>query len=178
MKNILTTALAVLTAIVLTVGAVCLGAVNGWRSEREKALMPGKANAGIMELLDIRAMDAANLAVVASRHLPEDDKQLLLLKEAQSVLKKGSGSVQELAAMDELITDIAADFSKTLPELASVKASQRDQVYITMLTRTLAEGQSAAALFRSAADDFNTRLNANLTGKLAMLLGVAPIEND
>lgn len=178
MKNILTTALAVLAAIMLTAAAVCLGAVNGWRTEREEALMPGAANADIMALLDTRAMDAANLAVVASRHLPEDDKQLLLLKEAQAVLKKGSGSVQELAAMDALITDIAADLGKTLTVLESVQASQRDQVYITMLTGTLSEGQNAAALFRSAADDFNARLNASVTGKLAMLLGVTPIEND
>ena len=49
MKNVLTTALAVLAAIVLAAGAVCIGAVNGWKSEREEALSVGETNAGITE---------------------------------------------------------------------------------------------------------------------------------
>lgn len=178
MKNVLTTALAVLAAIVLAAGAVCIGAVNGWKSEREEALSVGETNAELTGLLETRAMDAANLAVVASRHLPEDDKQLALLRDAQSVLRKGTGSMQELISADALITEIAAAFGKSLPVLPSVQASQRDQVYISMLTRTLSEGESAAALFRLSADDFNARLNASLTGRLARLLGVEPITND
>lgn len=178
MKNVLTTALAVFAAIVLAAGAVCIGAVNGWKSEREEALSVGETNAELAAVLETRAMDAANLAVVAARHLPEDDKQLALLRDAQAVLWKGSGSMQEMITADALITEIAGAFGKSLPALPSVQASQRDQVYVSMLTRTLSEGESAAALFRLSANDFNTRLNASLTGRLAQLLGVEPITTD
>ena len=172
MKNILTYALAILAAVVLAAGAVCIGAVNGWQNERVQASTLGENNQELASLLDTRAMDAANLAVVASRHLPADDKQLCLLRDAQAVLASGKGSMEELLAADETITLIASEFGRTLPLLPSVQASPRDQVYVSMLTRTLAEGESAKALFAGSAERFNQRMSSSLTGQLAMALGV------
>ena len=101
MKNIFTYALAILAAVVLAAGAVCIGAVNGWQNERVQASTLGENNQELASLLDTRSMDAANLAVVASRHLPADDKQLCMLRDAQAVLASGKGSMEELLAAAE-----------------------------------------------------------------------------
>lgn len=178
MKNILTYALAIFAAVVLAAGAVCIGAVNGWQQERVQASTLGENNQELVTLLDTRAMDAANLAVVASRHLPADDKQLCMLRDAQAVLASGKGTMEELMAADETITLIAREFGQTLPLLPSVMASPRDQVYVSMLTRTLSEGDSAKALFTASAERFNKRMNDSLTGRLAMMLGVEPLSID
>lgn len=176
--KILSTLLAVLLCVALTVAGVSLGVRSGWLAEREEALSLTGDLTAMAALIDERAMDAANLAVVAARHLPADDKQLLVLQDAQQTLAQAKADAQALASADNRIRDIAADFALNLPLLASVQASARDQVYISMLTRSLTEGETAQALLYEVAQGFNTRLDASFTGWLAKLTGVEPITTE
>lgn len=175
MKNSISTFLCVLLTIALVAGAVCIGAVRGWSGEREAALGALTYNSEMAETLEIRAMDAANLAVVAARHLPQDDADLAALRAAYETIISGKAPADEIAFADEVIAAAAASLAERLPGLTSVKASGRDQVYISTLTRTLSEAAGSASSYSTAVDDYNARLTASLTGKLAMLLGVEPL---
>ena len=74
MKNNLTGALCVVLAVVLAAGAVCLGSYRGWSGERSQVLEALNREGDMAQALQSRAMDAANLAVVASRHVKEGDE--------------------------------------------------------------------------------------------------------
>lgn len=171
MKHTLTTILCLLLAIVLSAGAVCIGARNGWLREREEALAVGTDAASYEE----RAMDAANLHVVAARHLPAEDPLLVDLLSVRTLLQSQSASSEEKAQADMVLTTTAQKLAASLPELSSVQASDRDQVYISALTHTLTQGRDAVA-YAVSARDFNSRLTASLTGRLAMMLGVTFID--
>lgn len=174
MKNTLTTILSILCAVVLAAGAVCLGAYRGWSGERDEVLGLIGQDGELAQQLSDRAMDAANLAVVASRHLPEEDESLCALRACRDVLMT-SADASALAQADDQLTQLAASLRETLPALASVQASQRDQVYVSTLTRALSGGTSLSQTYAGKAADFNQRLGASLTGKLAALLGIEPI---
>ena len=175
MKNTLTTILCILCAVALAAGAVCLGAYRGWSRERDEALHTVSADGELASALEERAMDAANLIVVASRHLPADDGDLAALREVRAVLTDASATAADKTRADAQLTALAEKLAASLPLLDSVQASARDQVYISTLTRTLAQGTDSAAAYAAAAQRFNDRLASSLTGRLAMLLGVEPL---
>ena len=175
MKNTLSTILCVLLTIALVTAAVCIGAVRGWVNEQNATLQGFSAGSELSEAQRIRGMDAANLAVVASRHLTAKDPDVALLQHAYTVICKSDASALECAQADASISIAAASLAERLPEMDSVQASQRDQVYISTLTRTLSQSTTFAADYAASIEDYNRRLNASLTGKLAMLLGVNPI---
>ena len=175
MKGILLTILCVVLALALVVFAVGSGAVRGWSGEREQALNTLRHSTDMAALLQNRAMDAANLAVVAARHLDAAYPDLLTLRKAYTVLTDTAAQPADVAAADAALTQAAAALAQALPPLASVQADERDQVYISTLTRSLAEGTGAADAFANAAADFNRRLAASPTGQLAMFLGVEPL---
>ena len=175
MKNTLTTILCILCAMVLAAVAVCLGAYRGWSSERDDALHTVSADGELASVLEERAMDAANLIVVASRHLPENDADLTSLKEVRAVLTDASATAADKTRADAQLTALAEKLAASLPLLDSVQGSARDQVYIATLTRTLSQGTDSAAAYAAAAQRFNDRLASSLTGRLAMLLGVEPL---
>ena len=178
MKNNLTGALCVVLAVVLAAGAVCLGAYRGWRGERSQVLETLNREGDMAQALQSRAMDAANLAVVASRHVKEDDEgyaDAAALREAYAAMISGSADAAAMARADAAISAAAARLAALLPELPSVQASPRDQAYISTLTRTLSEDAGAADAFAAAIRDYNARLTGSLTGRLAMLLGVEPL---
>ena len=87
-------------------------------------------------------MDAANLRVVAARHLDREDEDLAALTQVRKTLTDPEATVEELAAADAELTRLAARLQQELPQLASVQQSSRDQAYITTLTRTLLAAQS------------------------------------
>lgn len=174
MKNTLTTILCLLLSAVLAVGAVCLGARNGWLKEREKAISTFSGDEST-DSFENRAMDTANLYVVAARHLPADNPLLTALQECRATLQSTAASSTEKAQADIALTATAQALASTLEAESSVQASVRDQVYITTLTRTLTQGRDAAA-YALSAQDFNRRLQESLTGKLAMMLGVTVID--
>lgn len=173
MKNTLSTILCVLLAVVMAAAGIGIGAVRGWNGERQAALNALSGDGDLAEALQVRAMDAANLAVVAGRHLT-DDADVAALQNAYHTIVSGA-SADKLAQADAAISIAAANLAARLPELSSVKASTRDQVYISTLTRTLVQQTGSASTYAAAIDDYNQRLNRSLTGKLAMLLGVQPL---
>lgn len=172
MKQSFSTAMCVMLCVVLTALAICIGAVRGWSGERNRTMKVFSQDGEIYALLDERAMDAANLAVVAARHLSRDNPSLLALQDARRVLISGSASLQEKAAADTRLSAVANELGQTLPNLASVQASARDQAYISTLTRTLSEGTTIATDYAERAGSFNQRITNSVTGHLAMLLGV------
>ena len=174
MKNSLSTILCILLTIVLVAGAVCVGAVRGWNGEMKATLASVSAASELSEPLRNRAMDAANLAVVARRHLGEDP-DVVSLSQAYFTVCRSNASAAQLAQADAAISASAASLAEKLSGMASVQASQRDQAYITTLTRTLSESGTSTAEYTTAIEDYNRRLTTSLTGKLAMLLGVEPI---
>lgn len=175
MKNTLSTILCVLLTIMLVTAAVFIGAARGWSSERDAALHALTANRELASALEIRAMDAANLAVVAARHLPAGDADVSALRQGYITLSDPLADSEALFRTDAAVSQAAAHLAESLPGMPSVQASQRDQVYISTLTRTLSQATGAAQAYADAAQDYNTRLNRSLTGQLAMFLGVKPL---
>ena len=161
----------VAAAVVLTLAAVALGAWRGWSGERASVLASFSSDSGLRDYLDTRSMDAANLRVVAARHLTSDDAYLVALSRDRKVLADAQASVEEIVAADAELTKTAASLQKELPTLASVQSSSRDQAYITTLTRALLETDS----YNEQVSSYNQRLNASMTGKLAQVLGVQPL---
>lgn len=174
MKNTVTTLLCILCAAVLAGGAMCIGAYRGWSGERNEVLDLIGQNGELAQELGNRAMDAANLAVVAARHLPADSEELRALTACRDVLM-ASSDASALAQADDQLTLMAATLRETLLALPSVQESRRDQVYVSTLTRALADGTSLSQTYAGKAEDFNQRLNSSPTGWLAKLLGVEPI---
>jgi len=175
MKNSLSTFFCILLTIVMVAGAVCIGALRGWHNECVATLEAVSVGSDLSEPLRNRGMDAANLAVVASRHLAPKDPDVVSLQQAYFKICKTNSSALERAQADAIIAIAAASLAERLPELASVQASQRDQAYISALTRTLSQPTTFAEDYTAALEDYNTRLKSSLTGKLAMLLGAEPI---
>lgn len=175
MKQTLLSTLCVLLAAMLFAGAVCLGAVRGWGSEREEAAAIMSDAGSLRTALDERIMDAANLLVVVSRHLPQDDADVTALRNALGICRSESSAAQAIIDADKAIASLAAQWAETLPLLDSVKSSARDQAYIASLTRVLAEDSDMTGRYQSQSAAFNQRMSASLTGKLAMLLGVEPL---
>ncbi|MBR4082013.1 MAG: hypothetical protein IKK21_09545 [Clostridia bacterium] len=175
MKQTLISVLTVLLAVALAAGAVCLGAVRGWTSERGEAAALLSDTGSLREALSERMMDAANLLVVVSRHLPQEDEGLTALRNALTTCRSETAQAQDIIGADREITRLAAQWAESLPLLDSVKSSARDQAYITSLTRVLAEDSNVTGRYQSQSAAFNERMNGSLTGQLAMLLGVEPL---
>lgn len=175
MKTNLSTILSAVVCFVLIAAAVSIGAVRGWSSDRNEVLSALTADGGMHELLETRAMDAANLAVVAARHLPGADEDLAALRSASTLMLSGTAAPDQLMLADDTVTDVALRFADELPALASVQASKRDKAYVSILTGTLGKKTGLSHNYELMVQDFNQRLNASLTGKLAMLLGVSPL---
>lgn len=174
MKNTVSTILCILLATAMAVAAVGIGAVRGWSGQREEALSILSADSELGLTLQSRGMDAANLAVVAARHLTDDD-DVNALRRAYCTIS-GTATAAELVWADGEISRAARSLSEKLADRASVQQSERDRAYISTLTRTLAEGTEATAAYQSAVADYNARLKTSPTGRVAMLLGVQPIE--
>ena len=175
MKRTLLNILGGLLAAAMLLGAVCIGAVRGWQGEREAALMALSEDDGLRDLLEERAMDAANLTVVAARILPEDDERLARLRDVRAVLTSGMTEAPDLIAADRELTELAQSLAM-LPALSSVQISPRDLAYISTLTRALTEPTSVGERYADLARGFNNRLISSPTGWIARMFGVSVIE--
>lgn len=173
MKNSLSTIICVLLCVAMVAGAVCTGAVRGWSGERGRVL-----EGMLSPRQQDRAMDAANLATVAARHLPADDPDIVALRSAYTLITTGTDDDADAIRADKSITAAALSLSQRLPQLDSYQRSSRDKAYVSALTRSLsdAEATGSARSFSAAAADFNQRLQSSPTGMLAMLLGVKPLQ--
>ncbi|MCH5286404.1 MAG: hypothetical protein J1E43_03210 [Christensenellaceae bacterium] len=174
MKKALLNVLCGILCAALIISAVSIGAVRGWQKEREKALtaLSGELSEGLEE----RAIDAANLTVVVSRHLDASDERLAQLQELRLLLTNHASSPDVLIQADADLTALAQSLGQSLPELASVQASARDQAYISTLTRTLGETTGIGNAYESLARGFNNRLVNSPTGWIARLFGVSLID--
>lgn len=175
MKNRISIILSCVLCAMLIAAAVCIGAYRGWSGEREEALTALTDGGEMYALLETRAMDAANLAVVAARHLPADDEALSALRSASALMLSGAAEPEELMLADNVITETARRFANELPGLSSVQSSKRDRAYVSMLTGTLCKKTGLAQSYAALVEDFNQRMRSSLTGRLAMLLGVSPL---
>lgn len=175
MKNKLSNILFILLCIVLLAASLCMGAVRGWRKERNEVLSAMAGGGELRTQLEYRGMDAANLAVVAGRHLPADHADLLALRQASAVLLSDTDDVQAILDADAIITAIARAFAEELPALPSLQDSVRDQAYIRTLTGALGTEHSLSVTYAELTADYNHRLSTSLTGMLATLLGVEPL---
>lgn len=178
MKNTLTTLACALVCAVLVIGGICYGAVRGWRAEQDKVLHPDRQEGTVYAALSERAMDAANLCVVAARHLPADDSRLAELRELRATLENEQATTTLLAKADQRLTALANQLADELPRLSSVQQSPRDQVYISTLTRILGEATDSGASYSAQVRAFNQRLRSSLTGRLAIALGVMPLSEE
>lgn len=174
MKNALLNILCGLLCAALLVGALCIGSVRGWNREREEALTV--LSTELSAQLEERAMDAANLAVVAARHLNASDERLKQLQDLRAALTDPSADADALVKADAALTELAQALGQSLPQLASVQASGRDQAYVSSLTRTLSEHTGISNAYELLARDFNNRLINSPTGWLARLMGVSLLE--
>lgn len=175
MKITFTNVLIGILCVLLICGALCVGAVRGWSRERTQVISALTKQDDLRAQLEYRGMDAANLAVVAARHLPADDSGLMALRAASAVLLSVVDDTQAIIEADQTITTTALEMSSVLPSLASVQASSRDMTYVTMLTGTLGKDSGLMQAYTEVVEDYNHRLSTSLTGRLAMLLGVKPL---
>ena len=175
MKISLTTILSILLCVALIAAAVCIGAYRGWNEERNAALSALSENSEIRTALENRAMDAANLSVVAARHLPADDAVLCALQAASALILSGHADADALITADTAITESALSLAEVLSALPSVQQSARDQAYVTTLTGILTQRSGLSDTYSLLRDDFNRRFFTSLTGKLAALRGVEPL---
>lgn len=178
MKGKLSTTLSVILCVLLLLLALSVGAVRGWTQEREEAAMDADyaLYASVKESIADFAMDAANLAVVAQRHLPKDHPDVQVLRDAFTAYKRLShrGVEATVPALQEA-AEVAARLSVSLPQLESVRQSARDTAYVSTLCAALANVPDVTSASQSYYERFNQRMEASLTGRLAMLLGVKPL---
>ena len=175
MKIRLSHILSLLLCIMLIAAAVCIGAYRGWSAERESALTFLTTGGELQSLLENRALDAGNLAIVAARHLPADNADLLSLRSASTLLLSGSSDALAIIDADRTITDVALRFARELPALTSMQHSQRDTAYVRRFGDVLGQPSNVSQAYASQVDDFNQRLTSSLMGRLSMLLGVRPL---
>lgn len=173
MKQTLLNILCGLLCAALIISAVCIGAVRGWQVEREEALTA--LSGELSGVLEERVMDAANLIVVVSRHLDASDERLTRLQELRATLS-GQASADALLQADADLSALALSLGQSLPQLASVQASVRDQAYISTLTRTLGENTGLGNAYQLLGEAFNQRLASHPTGWIARLFGVKAID--
>ena len=127
---------------------------------------------GLETVLEYRGADGMNLCVVARRHLPKDDPDVLALEAAARTLQSSEASLQEKSAV-RLETAVEA-ISRRLMEMSSFQASTRDRRYLEMLQADLnsLSASTAVKAYNRAATDFNAQLSSPLTGSLARWMGI------
>lgn len=164
----------VVLVILFICAALCVGSLRGWARERDKAAEL-LASSDLAQVVETRAMDAMNLAVVAKRHLPATDDDVVKLSESAEMMLHSDSDMRTRVVFDDTLVKAAANLSERLPVLESVRASARDQAYITTLTRSLMSGDSSLDAYNKITREFNARMEASPTGKLALLLGLKPL---
>ena len=174
MKN--SNILGTVVCIVLLVAALGVASVRGWSKERSSALSSIGDQAELTVLAENMGMDAANLCVVAARHLPADDADLTALLAASQVLRSASSGAEALIEADWQAGMTASALIGRLRTLASVQSSIRDQSYLSSFSRIFSGESKIQSVYQEACEAFNSRMGSSLTGRIAMLLGVSPLK--
>lgn len=169
--------LCAIVMVALVLFGLLYGASAGWREQRAQvdALFAGEN--GLDTVLAYRGADGLNLAVVAARHLPEGDEALTALRAASDTLRGGEtlrARAEAAKAQDAAIARV----QEALQGTTTYPASARDQDYVDMLTREIAQlaRSKAIAAYNESARDFNARLAEPFSGFLASVVGVHAVD--
>ena len=173
MKNKLPTALCALIAAALVVFGLLYGTWSGYREDRVRVNELLTMENGLLDVLSYRAADGINLSAVARRHLPAADEDLLALERYGRELQLAA-EVRASTSLDHAVAEAFAAVSAKLQQTTSFQQSQRDQRYLDMLKADFNSLRTSDVVtaYNQAAAEFNTRLDAPLSGDLAMLLGI------
>lgn len=155
--------------------SVACGAYRGWNEERA---MVEETLSGLESMLMARVEAACNVLTVAGRHLPKEQEAVARLRAARDTLA-GESSLAEKAAANEALTQAAEDVLALLLAQESVQQDSRDRMYAeSYLPQMLSQSEekTAGAQYNTAAAQFNQRLSASISGRIAALLGVETAE--
>lgn len=177
MKRTLPAGICVLIALALVAFGLIYSTLTGYGDERAQVEALWSGENGLSDVLSYRGADGLNLCVVARRHLPQDDADVMALEESADALRRAEG----IAVKKEADAALQAAFeavARKLQSSSSFQASERDQRYLSMLEADLNSlgASQAVSTYNRAASGFNDLLAAPLTGALARLLGVSPCE--
>ncbi len=175
MKFKLPMGVCVLISLALVVFGFAFGTVRGYSDDRRQVTALLEGENGLLDVLSYRGADGLNLCVVAGRHLPGDDEDLLALNAAAKKLQAADEALDEKKEEDERLTAAVAAVSRKLNASESFRASERDQKYLDMLTTDLKNltASEVVGTYNQAALDFNAQLDTPIVGMIARLLGVA-----
>lgn len=176
MKRKLPAGACVLLAIALVAFGLLYGTFMGFREDRAEVDALLNSENGLLDVLSYRGADALNLRVVARRHLPASDADVLALESAAGVLQSGDAELPQRESADETLEAAVESVSAKLRQTPSFQQSSRDQKYLDMLLADLSSLSASAAVttYNRAADAFNQQLSTPLVGALAKLLGIEP----
>lgn len=175
MKNGIKVFLSFLAMLVLVFAALGIGAYRGFVQDKAQV---EQAMQSLSQLLETRVEMGNNLLTVAGRHLAADDPVMQALKADVQALSRAGTASQRAQANQQLASD-SQQLLAYLRELPSLKADDRDSYYVNQLLPQGLEqsAQWADALqYNQAVEEFNNRLQNQVSGKLASLLGVRPAE--
>jgi len=173
MKGKLPTSLCVLIAAVLVVFGVVYGTWSGFRADRAQVDELLTMENGLMDVLSYRAADGINLSVVAKRHLPAQDEELVMLEKRARELQQAA-QVRASYTLDAAMAEAFDAVSAKLKATASFQQSQRDQRYLDMLTADLnsLRASEIVTTYNQAAAELNRELSKPIFGTLAAMLGI------
>ena len=91
MKRNLSTGVCVLIALALVAFGLTYGTLTGFGDERAQVEALWSDENGLSDVLSYRGADGLNLCVVARRHLPPDDADILVLEQSAGTLRSADG---------------------------------------------------------------------------------------
>lgn len=161
--------------LVLLAAAFAIGAYRGFQEDKAQV---ETALTSLNAVFTTRAEMGNNLLVVARRHTNQNEPLVKAVQADVSALSSG-GSLPEKAAANERLSQDAQALLQLLGNKDSVKADARDLGYVNgLLPRGLEQSAqwADAGKYKKAVEEFNQRLNGQLRGRAAKLLGVREAE--
>lgn len=175
-QNRFTETAAVIFAVVLVIAGVIWNNVGTYTDKRAKVLQEMAAGSELDTALVNRGSDGLNLCVVARRHLPALDADILALNEASRTLQDQSLDAAKRLETSGRVLELAEALQEKLQECDGV-AGSRDQGYLDMILNALRvtdDPITAAGAYNHAAQRFNEALASPVDGFLPRLFGVKP----
>lgn len=178
MKKGLSIGACVLISLALVLFGVLYGTAAGFADDRQHATELLTGENGVVDMLSYRAADGMNLAVVARRHLPENDADVAAMESAAGNLRDGRVSLTLRKQEDKRLDAAVQLVAEKLKQSSSFSASVRDKNYLDMLMTDMQDLSHSAVIstYNTAAREFNQQLEQPFIGSIAKLLGVKPCE--
>lgn len=168
--------IAVVLCVFLVAFSFVYGALKGWQQD---AASVESTYSSLQGQLDTRVETAANILIVASRHLPADAPEVIALRSARDVLASPA-PLEEKEQANESMTRSAEQVLAALSLCDTVQSDPRDKMYVdSMLPQMLRESAAytAKSAYNTAVQDFNTRYRQNpISAFIAAQFGIHPFE--